>query len=803
MQLVPAVLAWNLLQCCSILSFSHVGMLIRSHRGTALIGCLSLPHLSPTAHGLARSLRPLILSAYAGWHLPVGSLLSALAAFPRLPRRRQNARTGEQQLRTQLLAAAETSLDPFLALLAERDDHHRIVDLRVTFANRHALQLFTGSHAELSGRTLMEILSSALSSGLFERLCRVVDSGAPLVDEIEVRDPRVNASWLRFQAVRLGNGLALTLGDISSVKASELRYKELGEFTESIFESAPFSIFAIDADGMISAMNRAAEELSGYSRADLVGRAPITLLHDRKELAQRAREQNLRTDPSLEGFDVLTAKAVLGGLDEQEWTLLQAGGMRIPIHLAIRALKDGSGEVNGFVAIAFDVTEHRAMMEYVTHLATHDQLTGLVGRAVLQDRIRQAVERARRYGTKVALFLIDLDHFKRINDSLGHWAGDQVLVETASRLRQAVRSSDTVARMGGDEFVVMLEDITAIADVEHCANTVASRLIPEMTVDDHLLQVTASIGICVFPDAGNDVQQLLRWADAAMYSAKENGRNQYQIFREEMLREGQDRLAMERALRLAIQRDELVLYYQPHVSLTTGEVIGMEALLRWQHPELGLLAPGQFIQLAEDTGLILPLGEWAVARACKEGHLLAQELGMDLTLSVNLSPRQFQQRNLLSMVERALADSGLPASRLEIEITENTLMVNSAATLERLQQIRELGVRIAIDDFGTGFCNFKYLLDYRVDRLKIDQQFIRQAVVDPNAAAVVRSIIAMSHGLNITVVAEGVETEEQFRFLVRRRCDQAQGYFIAHPVSFAEFGKTVRASGAVKALRSA
>lgn len=260
---------------------------------------------------------------------------------------------------------------------------------------------------------------------------------------------------------------------------------------------------------------------------------------------------------------------------------------------------------------------------------------------------------------------------------------------------------------------------------------------------------------------------------------------------------------MERALRLAIQRDELVLHYQPHVSLTTGEVIGMEALLRWQHPELGLLSPGHFIQLAEETGLILPLGEWAVARACKEGHLLSKELGMDLTLSVNLSPRQFQQRGLVAMVERALADSGLPASRLEIEITENTLMVNSPATLEKLQQIRTLGVRIAIDDFGTGFCNFKYLLDYAVDRLKIDQQFIRQAVVDPNAAAVVRSIIAMSHGLNIAVVAEGVETEEQFRFLVRRRCDQAQGYFIARPAPFDKFCEVVRASGAVSALRSA
>lgn len=752
---------------------------------------------------LALSLLGVVLFPHHSVHPAHLMMASSLSLFPWRSGRRRPQLVAAQEERMQVLASAEASLDAFLMLDTERDENQRIIGLRVSFANRHALKLFEGTPEQLLGRSLVDLFPAPLGTGLFERLCGVVNTGTALAEEIAVQDPRIHAAWLRYQAVRLGDGIALTLGNISEVKASEQRYKELGEFTESIFESAPFSIFAMDADGMISAMNRAAEELSGYDRADLIGRAPITLLHDRKELAQRARELQMRTDPSLEGFDTLTAKAVQGGLDEQEWTLIRSGGMRVPIHLAVRALKDDAGEVSGFVSIAFDVTEHRAMMEYVTHLATHDQLTGLVGRAVLQDRIRQAVERARRYGTKVALFVVDLDHFKRINDSLGHWAGDQVLLESASRLRQAVRSSDTVARMGGDEFVVMLEDITTLADVEHCAKNVARRLAPEMTVDDHLLQVTASIGICVYPDTGADVQQLLKWADAAMYSAKENGRDQFQLFRQEMLRDGEDRLALERALRLAIQRDELVLHYQPHVSLTSGEVIGMEALLRWQHPTQGLLAPGHFIKLAEDTGLILPLGEWAIKRACKEGKQLCEELGMNLTLSVNLSPRQFLQKELVAMVEQALSESGLSAAMLEIEITENTLMVNSAATLEKLQQIRALGVRIAIDDFGTGFCNFKYLLDYQVDRLKIDQQFVRQAAVDANAAAVIRSIIAMSHGLNIAVVAEGVETEEQFRFLVRRRCDQAQGYFIARPVPAEQFAATVRSCGAIAALRSA
>lgn len=729
---------------------------------------------------------------------------SSLLLFPwQGSQRRKHGVDHPAQERLQILASAEASLDAFLLLDAERNEGGAITDLCITFSNRHAAALLDDFAGGLTGRTLLEVMPQIRATGFFDLLCRVIDTGEPLLGEAQVRDPRVRASWLRYQVVRLGTGIAMTLGDISEMKASEQRYKELGEFTESIFESAPFSIFATDADGMITAMNRAAEELCGYSRTDLVGKAPLTLLHDRKELALRAREQKLRTDPSLEGFDVLTAKAMQGGLDEQEWTLLRAGGSRVPIHLAVRALRRETGDVTGFVGIAFDVTEHRAMMEYVTHLATHDQLTGLVGRAVLQDRIRQAVERARRYGTKVALFVLDLDHFKRINDSLGHWAGDQVLLETATRLRQAVRSTDTVARLGGDEFVLMLEDLTNLEDVEHCAHNVIKRLAPEMEIDQHQLQVTASIGVCVFPDIGTDVQHLLKWADAAMYSAKESGRNQFQLFRSEMLKNSEDRLAMERALRHAIERNELVLHYQPHVSLSTGAVIGMEALLRWQHPELGLLMPAHFIGLAEETGLILPLGEWAVRQACMEGKQLCDELGLDLTLSVNLSPRQFQQKDLTDTVERALLESGLPAQRLEVEITENTLMVNSAATLGKLQHLRELGVRIAIDDFGTGFCNFKYLLDYQVDRLKIDQQFVRQAAIDPNAAAVVRSIIAMSHGLNIRVVAEGVETEEQFRFLVRKRCDEAQGYFISRPVPGPEFAAAVRACGAVAALRTA
>jgi EAL domain-containing protein (putative c-di-GMP-specific phosphodiesterase class I) len=337
-----------------------------------------------------------------------------------------------------------------------------------------------------------------------------------------------------------------------------------------------------------------------------------------------------------------------------------------------------------------------------------------------------------------------------------------------------------------------MPDITTVADVEQCAANLVSRLAPEILIEDHPVRVTASVGVCIFPDFASDAKHLLKRADSAMYAAKESGRNQHQIFSESMLKETAERLTMEHALRHALANGELSMHYQPQISLTTGAVTGMEALLRWTHPKLGNVSPAQFVPLAEETGLIVPIGEWAFMAACCEGKALQDELGMDLTVSVNLSPRQFQQKNLLHIVENSLAKSGLPAERLQIEITENMLMVSSENILDKLQRIRELGVRISIDDFGTGFCSFSYLLEYQVDRLKIDQSFVKKAETDANAAAVVRTIIAMSHGLNIKVVAEGIETDEQLRFLMRRKCDEAQGNYIAIPVAKGEFCDLVR-----------
>jgi diguanylate cyclase (GGDEF)-like protein/PAS domain S-box-containing protein len=648
---------------------------------------------------------------------------------------------------------------------------------------------------------MCSVTSIRAENPMFARFCKVVESGEPLNEEFAVSQPNVNASWLRSQVVKLGDGLAITFTDISEAKAIQERYAHLAEFTDSVFQNAPFSIVATDTNGLITAMNVAAEKLTGYDREELVGKA-LTLLHDERELLGKALSSDPTATMEQFGFQVLTAGVSMGEMEEQEWTLIRRDGGRTPINLAMRAVTTDTGEVTGYVSIAFDVTERRQMLDYVTHLATHDQLTGLAGRALLQDKTVQAVEVARRYGTKVAAFVIDLDHFKRINDSLGHASGDQLLIEAARRLSRSVRSTDVVARVGGDEFVVVMPDITSLDDVEQCAANLVARLSPEILIDEHLVQLTASVGVCIFPDFASDAKHLLKRADSAMYAAKENGRNQHQIFSESMLQETTERLTMEHALRHALTNGELSMHYQPQISLTSGAVTGMEALLRWTHPKLGSIPPGQFIPLAEETGLIVPIGEWAFMTACCEGKSLQDELGMELTVSINLSPRQFQQKNLVHVVENSLIKSRLPVEKLQIEITENMLMSNSEGVLDKLQKMRELGVRISIDDFGTGFCSFSYLLQYQVDRLKIDQSFVKKAGTDANAAAVVRTIIAMSHGLNIKVVAEGVETDEQLRFLLRRKCDEAQGNFIGRPVPPEEFCDAVRAYTNQLPLRS-
>jgi diguanylate cyclase (GGDEF)-like protein/PAS domain S-box-containing protein len=689
------------------------------------------------------------------------------------------------------IAAAETSPDAFFILDAVRNDAGDIVDFRYIYVNSNAEELLKTPREALLSQDMCVVFPANRTSGLFDKYREVVVSGEPLSEEFSMRVEDGKETWLRQRVTKLGDGVAITTSDATEIKESEERYRNLSNFSNSVFESAPYSIIETDAEGVIQAMNAAAEKLTGYTRAEMVGKVALISLHDPRELSRRPDGTTETEGPGPEGFELLTAKAVQGEVDEREWTYIRNDGSTLPVHVAVTAVQNGDGDISGFVAIASDITERKQLMTYLNHMASHDQLTGLPGRTLLRERIAEAIEKAMLHGRKVAVFVIDLDHFKRMNDSLGHRAGDEVLVGMAERMRQSLRRSDTLGRLGGDEFVVVMPHIATLTDVERCAKRLVDRVSSTALVGELEVNLTASVGVCVYPDFAEDVDSLLERADAATYAAKENGRNQYQVFADAMLKQSQDRLSMDTALRHALTREELFLHYQPLVSLTTGRVIGMESLLRWHHPKLGVISPATFIPLAEETGMIVPIGEWALKQSCKQAKAICDDLGMDLSVSVNLSPRQFEQSNLLQVIDEALDESGLPPKNLQVELTENTLMINSASNLEKLQQIRQLGARVAIDDFGTGFCSFSYLLQYPVDRLKIDQSFVMKAVTEPNAATVVRTIVAMSHHLGIKVIAEGVETPDHLKFLARRNCDEAQGYYFSRPIAAAGFAAAV------------
>ena len=693
----------------------------------------------------------------------------------------------------QFVVAAESSLDAFYIFEAVRDDTKNIRDFRFSYVNANGEKKIGIAREELVGRLLCEVLPYVLSSGLFAKYKEVALTGSPMTDEVFFHGNKPHPYWIATQCVKLGDGIVVTNRDVTEERARQNQIADLSEFTQSMIENAPFSIIATDPSGTITAMNPAAEALTFYRKHELMGLHSMVMLHDSGEMSARAVQLSRDLgSPVLAGFHSLIAKPKQGQTDEQEWTYVRKDGSKIWVNLAMTALKTEDGKITGYLGIAFDITERKKLTDHVNHLAHHDPLTGLPNRVLLNDRMRQAIHRAKRNKQKVAVLMVDIDHFKRINDSLGHSAGDSLLDSVAKKLCSAVRQTDTVARMGGDEFVIIMPEFRDQKDAERCAEAIIRKVATPTQLGTREVNVTVSVGVCIFPDCARDADSLLKNADAAMYEAKESGRNSFHMFNDRMIEATADKLEFEHELRQALDRGELSLHYQPQVSCISGEVIGMEALLRWTNARRGPIEPAHFIPLAEATGLIVPMGDWAIRTACYQGRELQLRIGRDIMIAVNLSPRQFRQKNLAALVEQSLHDSGLAPQHLEIEITEQTLMINSAATIDTLKQLRRLGVKIAIDDFGTGFSSFSYLLQYEVDRLKIDQSFVNRCAEDPTAAAIVRAIISMAHGLNLKVVAEGVETSEQLDFLLRRRCDEAQGFFFGHPMPMEVVAEAVR-----------
>jgi diguanylate cyclase (GGDEF)-like protein/PAS domain S-box-containing protein len=449
-----------------------------------------------------------------------------------------------------------------------------------------------------------------------------------------------------------------------------------------------------------------------------------------------------------------------------------------------RIVASGHDEV---VAIVRDITQRKQAEETIRRLAYHDALTGLPNRALFEDRLSVALAQARRHNQMLAVMFLDLDHFKTVNDTLGHSGGDKLLQSVAQELTLLVRDGDTVARVGGDEFTLLLPNITRMDDATNVAERVLEMLRQPRLLGGHEFQVGTSIGITVFPADGQDAERLLRNADTAMYRAKERGRDNYQLYTPAMNARIIERLALENDLRHALERQELFLLYQPLVEVASGRIVGAEALLRWQHPERGTVLPDEFIPFAEETGLILPIGDWVLETACLQNSRWQEDGHPPIRVTVNLSARQLQQEHLVATVSRVLSAAALEPRYLQLEITEGAVMTNVEHIIAMLYELRTMGVGIAVDDFGTGYSSLSYLKRFPIDAVKIDRSFVRDLATDPNDAAIVTTVIAMSRSLNLKVIAEGVETERQLEFLRDRGCDEFQGYLFGRPVPADQF----------------
>jgi diguanylate cyclase (GGDEF)-like protein/PAS domain S-box-containing protein len=528
------------------------------------------------------------------------------------------------------------------------------------------------------------------------------------------------------------------------------------------------AVMSTDESCTVSYMNTAAEQLTGWLRAEAAGR-PVEDVFRIVDAGTRRPVVNpmalsIREDRTV----ALTANCILIRRDGSESAIEESAA---PTH-------DRCGNVSGAVMVVHDMSASRALSLRTLQLAQHDSLTDLPKRELFKDRLTQAMAEARRHDKKLAVLHLDVDRFKHVNDSLGHAVGDRLLQSIAVRLLDCVRNTDTVSRLSGDEFAVLLSEVTAAQDAAVVAGKILAALSDPYFIGEADLHVSASIGIVTFPEDGTSVESLLKNADAAMCKAKDCGRNSYQFFQTEMSVRALERHNLESDLKHALERRELVLHYQPKVNLRTGALSGVEALLRWRHPIHGLIRPARFISIAEDSGLIVPIGIWVLREACRQAKVWQTEGSAAMSIAVNVSPVELRAKDFVAGVRAILADSGLDPQNLELEITE-AFMQDAASTWQVLEEIRNLGIRLAIDDFGTGYSSLSYLKRFPISTLKIDQSFVRDLATDMGGARIVSAVVNMGRSLDMRVVAEGVETHAQWEMLKKQRCPEAQGFYLS------------------------
>jgi diguanylate cyclase (GGDEF)-like protein/PAS domain S-box-containing protein len=542
------------------------------------------------------------------------------------------------------------------------------------------------------------------------------------------------------------------------------------------------AVISTGISGNVTYLNAVAEEMTGWLRDEALGRPFAEVF--------KIIDGNTRTtapDPVASAIEKNTTVALTPNC-----ILIRRDGHESAIEDSTAPIHDRTGAAAGAVIVFHDVSMSRAMVGEMKHLAQHDILTDLPNRMLLKDRLTQAIATAHRNSTQVAVMFLDLDQFKHINDSLGHAIADKLLQSVAVRLVSCVRSSDTVSRQGGDEFVVLLSEIKHATDAGITARKILTVLTAPHSIDQHTLHVTASIGVSTYPEDGDDAELLIKNADTAMYQAKQKGRNNYQFFKKDMNLRAVNRQLIEDGLREALESDQFVLHYQPKINLTTGAISGMEALLRWMHPTAGLLRPLQFLPVAEDCGLILPIGRWVLREACRQVQEWI-DAGLHVApVAVNVSALEFRSDGFLDNLRTISRDTGLDPRYLELELTETVLMQHAECTASLLGALKSMGVRLAVDDFGTGYSSLSYLKRFPIDTLKIDQSFVRDITSRTDDVPIVRAVITMARSLRQRVVGEGVETEEQMAFLHANGCDEAQGYYFSMPLAAEHFVRLLK-----------
>ena len=639
---------------------------------------------------------------------------------------------------------------------------------RLLFANPEAERLLGVAESEAIGRPLAELIELQPEH---DACCRSIDDWAHCQagGEFEATlhtagQPGGFPAALTFAPVAEdGKRLAvLTLRDIGLRRHTEEKLR----LSDKVFEYSAEAIVITDAAGRILAVNPAFTWLTGYRPDEAIGQTPRILKSGRHD-------------------DAFYAAMWQALLDSDHWEGelwdQRKDGSHYPKWLTINAVRDG-GDTTHYVALFSDISERKENEERIRFLAEHDHLTGLPNRRLLETRGNHLIASNRRRDAGLALMVIDLDRFKNVNDTLGHPAGDRLLIEVAHRLVACVRTTDAVVRLGGDEFVVLLEDIRDGGDVAAVAGKIRESLNEPIVIDERPLHTPPSIGIALYPEDGEDIGTLLQNADTALYQVKAAGRNAWMFYSGAMNTAVKERLQLESELRCALESRTFQLHFQPQFDLATHRIVAWEALLRWPHPEQGWVPPEKFIPIAEETGLIIPLGDWVLRTACNEARRW-QEAGLGcFRVAVNLSARQFAEPGLPDTVARTLADSGLAASHLELEITESVLMSRSEPVLDNIKRLKALGVYLTLDDFGTGYSSLAYLKSFAVDRLKIDRSFVADIEHNPDNAAIVRAVISLAQALKLDVVAEGVETDGQDTFLHAHGCGGTQGFLLGRPM---------------------